>query len=372
MSKQMRRMNRWSYAVLAAAVATGTVFAQEATEPLSGRPSVSGGQILQRVLVKVNGEIFTQTDLETAQIDVIRQSGVRPTTDVELRQALLEVTPKVISTAVDELLIIQQGRQLGYQLRDEQFQDLVNGIKEENNFDTDEEFHEALMQGEGMTIDDLRQVMERQMLINQVQQVEIFAKVTLTDIEAREYYENNLNDYTEPATVTMREILIRVPEGGGGSVNVAADESAQREAAEARQRVLAGEDFALVAVAVSDAASKANGGLIGPLDLAVVNDTVQAVLVTMEIGEVAPPVRTPLGYHVLQLVERTEPTPRPFEEVRDTIGNSVFSERRVKEYLSYLDRLRDEAVIEWKDELLEQAFEAYKPRRTQDIITGAQ
>ena len=142
------------------------------------------------------------------------------------------------------------------------------------------------MQAEGMTIDDLRQVMERQMLINQVQQVEIMAKVTLTDIEAREYYENNLNDYTEPATVTMREILIRVPEGGGGSVNVAADESAQREAAEARQRVLAGEDFALVAVAVSDAASKANGGLIGPLDLAVVNDTVQAVLVTMEIGEV--------------------------------------------------------------------------------------
>ena len=84
-----------------------------------------------------------------------------------------------------------------------------------------------------------------------------------------------MGDYTEAETITMREILVRVAEGIGGTVNVAADDQARHEAEEARLRILAGEDFSLVAIAVSDAASKANGGLIGPNDLTLVNDTVQ-------------------------------------------------------------------------------------------------
>ena len=349
---------------------TADVLAQEAPVVVSGRPSEPNGQILQRILVKVNGDIITQTDLERAQVDAIRQGGLRATTEAELRQALVEVTPQVISAAVDELLIVQQGRELGYHLNDEQFEDLVESIKTENNFASDEEFREALMQSEGMNVDDLRQTMERQMLINQVQQVEILRKVVLTDSEAREHYENNLNEYTEPETLTMREILIRVAEGIGGTVNVAADDQARHEAEEARLRILAGEDFSLVAIAVSDAASKANGGLIGPIDLTFVNDTVQTALLGLETEEISQPIRTPAGYHILQLVERTEPTPLPFEEVRDAIGNSVFSERRVAEYRNYIDRLRNEAVIEWKDAQLEEAFLSYDSERDGDIIIG--
>ncbi len=371
MPRQLKWVNiRYVVLVLATIMAAGKVFAQEDPVAVSGRPSEPNGQILQRILVKVNGDIITQTDLERGQVEAIRQGGLRATTEAELLQALVEVTPRVISAAVDELLIVQQGRELGYHLSDEQFQDLVESIKTENNFANDEEFREALMQSEGMNVDDLRQTMERQMLINQVQQVEILRKVVLTDSEAREHYENNLNEYTEPETITMREILIRVAEGIGGTVNVAADDQARHEAEEARLRILAGEDFSLVAIAVSDAASKANGGLIGPIDLTFVNDAVQTALLGLEKEEISQPVRTPVGYHILQLVERTEPTPLPFEEVRDTIGNSVFSDRRVKEYRSYIDRLRNEAVIEWKDLQLEEVYLSYDSERDGDIIIG--
>jgi len=371
MLKQLKWAACWRVVfVLVTLMSAGSVFAQETPVAVSGQPSEPNGLVLQRILVKVNGDIITQTDLERGQVEAIRQDGLRATTETELRQALVEVTPRVLSAAVDELLIIQQGRELGYHLSDEQFQDLVENIKTENNFASDEEFREALMQSEGMTVDDLRQTMERQMLINQVQQVEILRKVVLTDSEAREHYDNNLGEYTEPETITMREILIRVAEGLGGTVNVAADDQARHEAEEARLRILAGEDFSLVAIGVSDAASKANGGLIGPIDLTFVNDTVQTALLGLEDEEVSHPIRTPAGYHILQLVERTEPTPLPFEEVRDTIGNSVFSERRVNEYRNYIDRLRNEAVIEWKDTQLEEAFLSYDSERDGDITVG--
>lgn len=334
-------------------------------------PETATGIMLERILVKVNGDIITLTELEERQVGVIRQRGLQARTDAELAQALRDVTPDVISGAVDELLLIQRARELGYQFTDEQFQEILGDLMAENGFETEEEFREALAQQEGMTLEDMRRVMERQILINQVQQIEVLGAVTLTEVEAREHYEANVAQYTEPPTVTMREILVRVPEGLGGA-GVAADDQARLDAEEARLRVLDGEDFALVAVAVSDAASKANGGLIGPIDLSLLSGTLRDVLADLEVGDVTEPLRTPLGYQVLRLEARTQPEPRPFEEVRDRISENVFNDRRLAEYARYLDRLRSEADFEWKDDRIRQAFEDYEEVRASRLAGGGE
>ena len=334
-------------------------------------PETATGIVLERILVKVNGDIITLTELEERQVGVIRQRGFQARTDAELAQALREVTPEVISGAVDELLLIQRARELGYQFTDEQFQEILGDLMAENGFETEEEFQEALAQQEGMTLEDMRRVMERQILINQVQQIEVLGAVTLTEVEAREHYEANIAQYTEPPTVTMREILVRVPEGLGGA-GVAADDQARLDAEEARLRVLDGEDFALVAIAVSDAASKANGGLIGPIDLSLLSSALRDVLAGLEVGDVTEPLQTPLGYQVLRLEARTRPEPRPFEEVRDQISENVFNDRRLAEYARYLDRLRSEADFEWKDDRIRQAFEDYEEVRASRLASGGE
>lgn len=351
------------------AVVGAAYAAPVAAQQLGGTtPETATGLVLQRILVKVNGDIITQTELEERQVGLLRQRGLQPRDDLELRRALEEVTPEIISSAVDELLLMQRARELGYQFTDEQFQEILGDLMEENGFETEEEFQEVLAQSEGMTLDDLRRVMERQILINQVQQIEVLGPVTLTEVEAREHYEENIEQYTEPATLTMREILIRVPEGlGGGGV---ADDQARMEAELARQRVLDGEEFALVAVAVSDAASKANGGLIGPIDVSLLSEMLSGVLAETAIGEITQPVRTALGYQVLKLEARTAPEPTPFEEVQDRISESVFNDRRLAEYARYLDELRDEADFEWKNEQLKEAFDAYEAVRAARLEAG--
>ena len=84
-----------------------------------------------------------------------------PADDAELQKALVEVTPEVIVNAVDELLLIQRGRELGYALGAEQFRNIVENIKKENKIETEEQFQAALKQ-EGMTLEDLRKQIERQ------------------------------------------------------------------------------------------------------------------------------------------------------------------------------------------------------------------
>src|ERR1700736_6231118 len=83
-------------------------------------------EILEQVLVKVNGEIFTKTDLENRQVAILRQKGQQiniksDASDQRLRSLLNDITPRLMVDAVDEMLIVQLGKELGYKLTDEQF-----------------------------------------------------------------------------------------------------------------------------------------------------------------------------------------------------------------------------------------------------------
>ena len=109
--------------------------------------------------------------------------------------------------AVDEMLIVQRGKELGYKLSDEQFKSVVDNIKKENKIETDEQFQAALKQ-ENMTMADLRRNLERSMIVQRVQQNEVLGKIGVTDDEARTYYDSHLDEFTTPPTVTLREILV--------------------------------------------------------------------------------------------------------------------------------------------------------------------
>src|SRR5262245_49244226 len=84
-------------------------------------------QIIEQVLVKVNGEIITKSDLEARQIQALRQKNpnLRPNSDAELKAALAEVTPLVIVDAVDEMLMVQRGKELGYTMSTDRFNTIV-------------------------------------------------------------------------------------------------------------------------------------------------------------------------------------------------------------------------------------------------------
>jgi hypothetical protein len=118
-------------------------------------------QIIERVLVKVNGDIFTQTELEDRQTAAIRaRMGVdyKPemvNNNEEVKKAVDEVTPQLLVDAIDELLLLQMGKEKGYHLSDEQFKGWLDNLRKEQNLGDDQKFKAALAQ-EGMSIDDLR------------------------------------------------------------------------------------------------------------------------------------------------------------------------------------------------------------------------
>jgi parvulin-like peptidyl-prolyl isomerase len=315
-------------------------------------------EIIEQVLVKVNGDILTKTEFEQRQVALLRSrpelANVSPESEA-LQRAVAEVTPQLILEAVDELLLVQRGRELGMALGDEQFKSIVENIKKQNNLEDEERFQAALKQ-EGMTLADLRRNLERQMFVSQVQQRDIADKISVTEDESKAYYEAHRNEFTTPSQITLREILIEVPTAAAG-INVAQDDEAKAEAEAIRKRLVSGEPFARLAGEVSDAPSKANGGLIGPVSHDELAAALQELVDKMKVGDLTEVIRTARGYQILKLEARTDAQIRTFEQARDDIGNKVGDQKIAGERLKYLDRLRTQATITFRNDELKRAYE---------------
>ena len=315
-------------------------------------------EIIEQVLVKVNGDILTKSEFEQRQIAILRSrpelANASPESDV-LQRAVAEVTPQLILEAVDELLLVQRGRELGLALGDEQFKSIIENIKKQNNLEDEQRFQEALKQ-EGMTMLDLRRNLERQMFVSQVQQRDIADKISVTEDESRAYYDAHKTDFTTPAQITLREILIDVPAGDKG-VNVAQDDEAKAKAEDVRKRLLGGEPFARIAAEVSDSPSKANGGLIGPISHNELAPALQALIDRLKVGELTEVMRTQRGYQLLKLESRTDTQIKTFEEARDDISNKVGETKMAAERLKYIERLRGQATITFRNDELKKAYE---------------
>jgi peptidyl-prolyl cis-trans isomerase SurA len=319
-------------------------------------PALVSAEVIEQILVKVNGEIFTKTDLETRQVAALRQRNIQgEQNDEQLRQALAQITPQLMVEAVSEMLLVQRGKELGYKMTDEQFTQAVDNIKKEYKLDSDEKFQAALKQ-ENMTMPDLRRQFERSMIVQRVEQAEVFGKIAISEDEARKYYQAHLEEFTTQAAVTMREILVALP-NDAKNVTPAQDAAAKQKATELRTRALAGDNFMKLAEENSDAPSKANAGLIGPLNLGDLSPDLRKIVEVTKPGDVTEPVRTSRGYQFFKIEALTKSETTPFEQAREQINDRVFTGKRKDEFDKYIAKLRSQAIIDWKNADVKKAYE---------------
>ena len=308
--------------------------------------------------MKINGDIITKTEFEQRQVAELRNrpelGNVSPTSP-ELPRAIEEVTPGLILAAVDELLLVQRGREFGWAMADTQFDDYLGILKKQNGLDDDATFQAALKQ-EGMTLADLRKNLDTSMLISQVRRAEVNDKISVTEEEAKAYDAAHSQEFTTPSELTLRDILIEVPTSDKG-VNVAQDDEAKTRTQELRKRLVDGEPFPRLAAEFSASPSRANGGLIGPLKRDELAPTFQKTLDGMNVGDLTEPIRAARGYQLLKLESRTETRVRSFIDARGDIGERVADTKRQGELQKHLDRLRGQASITWRNDELKRAYD---------------
>jgi len=318
-------------------------------------------EILEQVLVKVNGEIITQTEFQRLQLNALRELPNPPdpgrTSDAELAKIFAQVTPRVIVAAIDEMLLMQRAKELGMAVSDAQFGEVLESIKKDNKIESDAAF-EAALKTEGMTLAQLRTILTKRILIGQVQRRELGGRVDVTEAEERAYYDAHPGDFETTPSVTLREIVITAEvDAVKKAPSVGALDDAREKAEGIRARIAKGESFEKVAAEVSDSPSKANGGLIGPISRDEMNEELLKMISKMKVGEMTPVLNTATGAQFFRLESNIESTTLPFESARAQIADRLTSEKIGAEMKKYLQRLRAQAIIEWKNDDLRKAWE---------------
>src|SRR5262249_17527668 len=85
-------------------------------------------------------------------------------------------------------------------------------------------------------------------------------------------------------------------------------------------------------------------------------------------GDVSEVIRTSRGFQLLKLESKSEAQTMPFEQAKEQIGERVFTDKRKIEYMKYLEKLRGQAIIEWKNQDVRKAFE--EGLKQQGLVIG--
>lgn len=141
------------------------------------------------------------------------------------------------------------------------------------------------------------------------------------------------------AQTRLRHILVRAGEQ-------MSETNARRRLADLRQRIVSGSaDFAELARVHSEDGTAARGG---ELDWIYAGDTVpdfERAYLELKIGEVSQPIRTPFGYHLIQVLERRSADVSP-ERHRLRARQALRERKSDESYQEWLRQLRDQTYVE--------------------------
>jgi peptidyl-prolyl cis-trans isomerase D len=153
----------------------------------------------------------------------------------------------------------------------------------------------------------------------EIARADVAAEIPVDEAAVRAYYEQNQQAYGREEQRRVRHILIQV--AASASEEDAA--AAQARALQAQARIAGGEDFAAVAAQLSeDPGSASQGGDLGYFGRGMMVPEFENAAFALTTGELSEPVRSPFGYHLIEVTDIEAGDVRPLEEVRaDIIAN---------------------------------------------------
>jgi peptidyl-prolyl cis-trans isomerase C len=200
---------------------------------------------------------------------------------------------------------------------------------------------------------DVQEMMEisiNGVLANVLVKEEVLDKVTVTEAEAKNYYEKHSAQFKIPEKAKARHIMIKAETAATPDVKKKARERAE----EVLKKIKAGEDFAKLAAEYSDdPGSKAKGGELGFLEKGKTFKTFDEAAFKLNPGEVSDIVETPYGFHIIKMDEKKKEEVQPFESVRDTVMTKARDEMKAEKINEFLTQVMKDGDVKIFPEVLE-------------------
>src|SRR5947209_11357714 len=181
-----------------------------ATLPLAVAADV---RVVEEIAAKVNGDIITRGELEQTRREFEQARRAEGLTGPRLQEALTKDTSNALRDQIDQLLLVQKGKDLNISVDSEitrQLADIqVQAKDKDGNRITDpDKFHQFIQEQTGMTFEDYRDRLRRQLLSRRVIGQEVGYRMNTPEADLRKYYEEHKSEYVRKEQVFLSQILI--------------------------------------------------------------------------------------------------------------------------------------------------------------------
>ena len=284
----------------------------------------------------MNGSPITREELDRAMKFMLAQSQIK-------KELTADEKKKAESAVLDQLisaeLLYQDGKKLPIPDIDSRVEAQMKQGK--TKFPSTEAYDKAL-KASGLTEKDLEEFARKEIYINNLIETEIASKVTISDDQAKKFYDENSEKFKQPETVQASHILI------GVDPKASAEEKAKaKEKAEALlKRAKAGEDFAALAKTNSTCPSAPQGGAFGYFSKGQMVPAFEAAAFSLKPGEISDVVETQFGYHIIKVTNKKPAGTVSFSDAKKDIINYLKVQKIQQSISELVDKLRKEGKIE--------------------------
>jgi foldase protein PrsA len=195
---------------------------------------------------------------------------------------------------------------------------------------------EQVLKASAVSVDKLRDEVAEDLRERAWIEKQIGPQIAVSEGEIREYYAANRALFAQPQRYRASHLFVAAPDGSPSDVM-----TVKLRAIEAiSMRMIAGEKFsALIAEASEDEASKRRGGDLGYFSETRVPPEFIHELKKLRVGETSGPIRSKLGYHLVQLTEAKEPRELSLDDVRAEITAALANRKRALAVAALTERL---------------------------------
>jgi peptidyl-prolyl cis-trans isomerase SurA len=308
------------------------------------------------VVATVNGHAIMRTDLDKAyQMQLGDAPQQRQLPQVQADSLRLNV----LHALIDDEIVEQRAAKMNLTATNEEVDAKLAEMKAPF---TEDQFQERL-KASNQTVDDLKHALRRNLTIDKLWNKEINSKITVTDADVANYYNQHKAEYNLRETqYHLAQIQVTgqplAQPGNLQNSKAGNDIEAKRKIQALKTRLDSGEDFGTLAMNFSEQPETApNGGDMGFVgesqmhaDPAVFNAVTK--LKAGEMTDVLPlldgQTKKPVGYAIYKLLSRDPPGQRELNDprVQQAIRQQLREGRSQLLKAAYLEMVNDQAKVE--------------------------
>jgi peptidyl-prolyl cis-trans isomerase C len=295
-------------------------------------PAASGSGVVARV----NGSAILRRDFDLAVQVEFRRRGP----DARHHEDLQAVRAAVLDSLVDNELLYQKASQAKVTVSDADTQKEVQKLRQSLG-SADEAA--AFMKGAGLSDKDLSNQVRRSLVVKRFAEKEVTGQVSVTDAQAKAWYDSHPDDVNRPEAVHISQIVVRIPPGADATTR----SNARQKIEAILQELRAGKDFGEMARLHSDGPEAKKGGDSGWVWTGGgALPAVEHAALQLKPGETTDVVESLRGLHIIKAIARRPAGAVPYEEMHDRIVTRLQNEQREARLRDYLAGLRKTARIE--------------------------